>query len=341
MIFTSQFIFGPTRRFPASHAANLAVLPEGHLGFVCFRGQVEGSADNIISMQTLSGDGTWSRPRVVVDDPEGAAGNAVLMPLPDGRVALFYVLSHVEPAGRWANSLIYFRFSEDNGKTWGERRALTEEFGFLCRQPGLILANGEWLLPAYDNRVGSAQSPGIGCHEGSVWVSADSGKNWRRYGRMAADAGTAQPSVVEIRPGHLRAWLRTRNFWNGENPAWAFIYRSESFDNGRNWTRPQPTLLPNNNSSIQVCRLKSGALALVYNHQSGRMRSPLNIALSYDNGENWPVMREIEPFSPEGNEYSYPAIAQTPDGLIHVAYTYLRTHMKHVVVDQEWIEAAC
>jgi predicted neuraminidase len=97
--------------------------------------------------------------------------------------------------------------------------------------------------------------------------------------------------------------------------------------------------LPNNNSSIQVRRLSSGALALVYNHQSGRTRSPLNISLSYDDGETWPVMREIEPFSPEGHEYSYPALAQTPDGTIHIAYTYRRTHMKHVAVDQEWIEA--
>jgi predicted neuraminidase len=217
---------------------------------------------------------------------------------------------------------------------------LTEEIGFLCRQPGLILSNGEWLLPIYDNRGGARpEYAGMGGNEGSVVISNDGGRCWRRYGRMVADAGTAQPTVVELEPGHLRAWLRTRNFWNGENPAWAFIYRAESADHGRNWTRPQPTMLPNNNSSIQVRRLQSSALALVYNHQSGRIRSPLNIALSYDDGETWPVRRELEPFSPEGFEFSYPAIAQTPDGTIHVAYTWKRTHMKHVAIDQEWIEA--
>ena len=129
-----------------------------------------------------------------------------------------------------------------------------------------------------------------------AWISSDGGAHWQRYGRMVADAGTAQPAVIEVAPGHLRAWLRTRNFWNGENPAWACIYRAESHDNGRNWTRPVRTLLPNNNSSLQVICLRSGALALVYNHQAGRTRSPLNIALSYDHGDTWPVMRELEPF---------------------------------------------
>jgi predicted neuraminidase len=168
-------------------------------------------------------------------------------------------------------------------------------------------------------------------------ISSDGGLHWRRYGRMVAGAGTAQPNVIELEPGHLIAWLRSRNFWNGYNPAWAYIYRAESWDYGRNWTHPVPTGLPNNNSSMQVTRLQSGALALAYNHQQQRLRSPLNVALSDDQGETWPYCRELEPFNPDGAEFSYPAILQTPDGLIHVAYTYKRTHIKHVVVDEEWI----
>lgn len=276
MEFEAQFISEPTGRLPTCHAANLAVLADGTLAFVCFRGSREGAEDSVTVMQTLQPNGSWSEVRVVVDEPHHSAGNSVLMPIPDGRVILFYTLSYATTSV-WAHSLVHYQFSADNGRTWGPRHTLTEELGYICRNPGLILSNGEWLLPIYDNRRGGKpEYAGMGGNEGSVGISDDGGLHWRRYGRMVADAGTAQPTVVQLEPGHLRAFLRTR--------------------------------------------------------------SPLNIALSYDDGETWPVRRELEPYSPEEYEFSYPAVAQTPDGTIHVAYTYRRTHMKHVALDQQWID---
>ena len=40
------------------------------------------------------------------------------------------------------------------------------------------------------------------------------------------------------------------------------IYASRSFDDGRTWTEPEPTELPNNNSSLQMTRLMNGDLGL-------------------------------------------------------------------------------
>lgn len=338
MFYHAQFICYPTERHPSYHAANLAMLPNGKLAMVCFCGSRESAKDTVNMLFTLETDGTWSDGRAVVDEPEHASGNAVLMPVPDGRVILFYTLSYSQTMANWADSLVHYRFSEDSGETWGEAHTLTEEYGYIVRQPGVILSSGEWLLPIYDNRGGGKpEYEGMGGNEGSVFISGDGGQHWQRYGRMVAGAGTAQPNVIELEPGHLLAFLRTRNFWNGENPDWAYLYRAESWDYGRNWTHPVPTALPNNNSSMQMIRLQSGALVLAYNHQQQRLRSPLNVALSDDQGETWCFRRELEPLDPDGAEFSYPAILQTPDGLIHIAYTYKRTHMKHVVVDEEWI----
>jgi hypothetical protein len=35
----------------------------------------------------------------------------------------------------------------------------------------------------------------------------------------------------------------------------------------------------------------------------------------------------------EPGEYSYPAVIQTRDGMVHVTYTWKRLRVKHVVVD--------
>jgi len=72
---------------------------------------------------------------------------------------------------------------------------------------------------------------------------------------------------------------------------------------------------------------------LPYNHTE-RGRETLNVAVSNDgkSGEAALVL-EHQP-----GEYSYPAVIQTPDGLVHITYTYSRLSIKHVVIDPQKLD---
>ena len=61
-------------------------------------------------------------------------------------------------------------------------------------------------------------------------------------------------------------------------------------------------------------------------------RAKLNIAISKD-GKNWTDIYELE--NQTTGEFSYPAMVQTADGLIHVTYTWRRQKVKHVVLSLE------
>ncbi len=95
------------------------------------------------------------------------------------------------------------------------------------------------------------------------------------------------------------------------------------------------TSLPNPNSGIDAVTLADGRHLLVYNHTTtvagrwGGPRSPLNVAVSSD-GKKWQAALVLEN---EPGEYSYPAVIQTRDGLVHATYTWKRRRVKHVVID--------
>eukprot|EP01064_Diplonema_japonicum_P037314 TRINITY_DN8699_c0_g1_i1.p1 TRINITY_DN8699_c0_g1~~TRINITY_DN8699_c0_g1_i1.p1 ORF type:complete len:274 (+),score=33.56 TRINITY_DN8699_c0_g1_i1:734-1555(+) len=146
-----------------------------------------------------------------------------------------------------------------------------------------------------------------------------------------------QPTVVRDPESslHLIAFFRDKRA--------VFIYRSESADGGRTWSRPSPTSLPNNDSGIQATVLSSGNIALVYNPtRSGR--DPLVVSLSPDLGLSWTFTRALENTTinaTASNEYSYPSVFQAAGGSIHVSYTYLRQTIKYKILPgEEWIKKA-
>ena len=116
--------------------------------------------------------------------------------------------------------------------------------------------------------------------------------------------------------GRLQAIGRTRN---------DRIFTTESSDEGQQWTALSLLDLPNPNSGIDAVTLADGRFLLVYNHT-------LNVAVSSD-GRNWQAALVLENEGGDHPGFSYPAVIQTADGLVHVTYTWKRTRIRHVVID--------
>jgi predicted neuraminidase len=104
----------------------------------------------------------------------------------------------------------------------------------------------------------------------------------------------------------------------------------------------EPINLPNNNSGLDAVTLKDGRHLLVYNHidrsRSNDKRNQLHLAISND-GINWNAVAMLENDKNTEHEYSYPAIIQTKDGLVHITYTYKRELIKYIVVDPNKIKS--
>ena len=114
------------------------------------------------------------------------------------------------------------------------------------------------------------------------------------------------------------------------------ITQSWSEDGGRTWSRMTAAGLPNPSAGTDAITLSDGRHLLVYNHTisgdsfpSGRQM--LNVAVSKD-GKKWESVLTLEK---EEGEFSYPAVIQSSDGLVHISYTYNRQSIKHAVLDPD------
>ncbi|MBB4931123.1 putative neuraminidase [Lipingzhangella halophila] len=313
------FLPAPT---PQAHAANLMPLPNGGLGCVWFGGTQEGLPDINIWFSRLDTDATWTTPTQVSSDPHCSEQNPVLFLSPAGELWLLYTAQH---AGNQDTAEVRGRVSRDNGRNWEPARTLvpaSSTGGVFIRQPIAVLPSGRWLLPVFH-----CVRPDEGDWRGdldtsAVLVSDDQGATWNHHA-VPDSEGCVHMNIVPLQDGTLLALFRRRQADT--------IHQSRSTD-GKHWSAPVPTELPNNNSSIQAQALHDGRIALVFNASSaadatarrvslydeitsdgrtaapaptteapppgtafwGAPRAPLTLALSPDNGRTWPIRRDLE-----------------------------------------------
>ena len=307
----SEFIY-ETAPFPSCHATTVAEPTGGGLVAAWFGGTAEKNPDVGIWVSRHE-DGKWTTPVEVANGVQNDGSrypcwNPVLFQPGSGSLMLFYKVGP-SPSKWWG----MLRTSADGGRTWSAARYLPNGILGPIKNKPVQLANGNILCPT------SSEHAGWRVH---FERSTDGGATWFKTGVVndGKSIGAIQPSILFLGGDRLLALGRTQQ---------KHIFQIRSDDAGRTWSEMKLTALPNPNSGTDAVTLRDGRHLLVYNH-TARGRSPLNLAVSRD-GMTWEAALVLED-EPKA-EFSYPAIIQTRDGLIHLTYTWKRQRVRHAVID--------
>jgi len=317
-ILVDEFIYEKAS-YPECHASTIAETPKGMVA-AWFGGTKERNPDVCIWVSRQV-DGKWTEAQNVANGIQSdtlryPTWNPVLYQIPGGELLLFYKIG--PSPSTWKG---FMRTSADNGKSWSAQKALPEGFLGPIKNKPVLLKDGTLLCPT------STEGKGWQVH---FEATKDWGKTWTMIGPINGEKDelkAIQPSILFHPDGKLQALCRSQN---------RAILSTWSSDQGKTWSKLEPTSLPNNNSGTDAVTLKDGRQLLVYNHvlppgkEVKGARTPLNVALSKD-GKTWYAAAVLEdsPIS----QYSYPSVIQTKDGLVHIVYTWRRERIKHVVID--------
>ena len=302
---------------PQCHAST---IEETETGLVAswFGGTHEKNPDVGIWISRYEESG-WSVPVELADGAQSdtlryPCWNPVLFQPRDGPLMLFYKVGP-HPNNWWGMLMT----SQDGGKSWSKPERLPDGILGPIKNKPVQLRNGDILCPS------STEDQGWRVH---FEITSDLGRTWETVGPIndGNDFAAIQPTILIHEDGSLQTLCRT--IQKG-------ITESRSLDNGRTWSVMQSTGLPNPNSGIDGVTLADGRHLLVYN-RSTEARTPLNVAVSID-GKEWTDVLTLEN---DSGRYSYPAVIQSRDGMVHITYTYNRVAIKHVVVDPSAIKPA-
>lgn len=318
-VVTREFIY-EAAPFPSCHASTIVEPTGGGLVAALFGGSHEKNPDVCIwvSRKEISG---WTVPQEVAngvqaDGTRHPTWNPVLFQPKDGPLLLFYKVGP-SPDTWWGE----LRTSSDGGRSWSAAKRLPNGILGPIKNKPIQLADGTILSPS--SFEGLNPPPTWQAH---IERSTDGGATWTKHAVPVEEQspGAIQPSILKHSDGSLQALGRSKG---------GRIFTTTSTDGGKSWSKLALTNLPNPNSGTDAVTDGQGRHWLVYNH-TPKGRSPLNLASSRD-GQVWEAALVLEN---EPGEYSYPAIIQTSDGLLHVTYTWKREKIRHVVIDPKKLE---
>lgn len=321
---SEEFIFTEAP-FKQCHASSIVETNAG-LVTAWFGGTEEAENDVGIWLSRNKGAG-WNEPKEVANGVQHSkkrypCWNPVLFQPRNGPLMLFYKVGPDET--EWWGELL---LSYDGGRRWRDKQRLPEDILGPIKNKPIQLSDGSILSPSSIEYYKIQNNDTSEVWQTHLELTSDMGKTWKKIGPLndGKDFNVIQGSLLSYPNGKMQILCRTEHARR--------IYQSWSDDQGNTWHPWSPTELPNPNSGTDAVMLADGRALLVYNHTTsdGRDRNYLNVAVSED-GKKWYAAFVLE--NQKGNyEFSYPAVIQTSDGLVHITYTWNREKIKHVALD--------
>ena len=283
---------------------------------------------------------TWTKKDVKIIEQEGEMNvmSVSLLRLQNGEIALFYLIKNSE-----TDCMPVLRISNDEAKTWSDPiPCITDSKGYFVLNNNRViqLKNGRLLLA-----VAKHHGPGESGFSqiGRIWsyFSDDNGRSWKSGLEIPNPDAivTQEPGVVELKNGDILMFMRTKS---------GVQYFSYSKDKGETWSSVEPGNIKSPCSPASITRIPStGDLMLVWNDKDlnpffkdGKNtwineRTPLNIAISKDEGKTWINEKTLED-NPEGS-FCYPAVIYLDNEILLSYFNWTTVGSTIIRFDVNWL----
>jgi len=277
----------------------------------------------------------------------------------DGKGTIYH-FNGLSAAATWGNLALILRTSTDSGATWSRARLIASEHGLRhqCVESVIQAQDGSIILPCDAVTGGSGGT--------AIHISRDGGKTWTdpgetrpapkfEAGQTGAWIAGIHAGVVQLKNGRLMAFGRGDSI-DGKMPM------SISSDMGQNWTYGASPFPPiGGGQRLVLTRLKEGPIFLAsfagemkLKDAAGKERSVTGLyaALSFDEGQTWPLRRLITDDGPgrqapttdgrpftlsatSAEPHGYLSVCRTPDGVIQLISSW-----NHYAFNLAWLKTA-
>jgi len=254
----------------------------------------------------ISSDGgrSWGRPFVLQENTSelGRMGPPTLLRLQNGDIGFFSA-----ELNSYSNFSFFFKRSRDEGKTWSAPVVVTPKPGYYIMNNHRVIQLKSGRLLAPFSHIPDIKRSKEFAWEGVCHYSDDNGATWHegkgrvrildtKFDEFGLLTGVQEPGLIELKDESVMMIIRNQH---------QRIFKSYSHDAGETWSKPEPIeqlIAPV--SPATIMRVPStGDLAIVWNY-SPRLRTPLAIAISRDEGKTWGNINFLEV-----GYYSYSYIA--------------------------------
>lgn len=299
----------------------LALMPDGKLICTFLSGGKQEPENGNVTLKVMSTDGGrhWSDPEVLFYHRARAAYTTEIFT--GGEHPKMFVHTYAAES-RYREICTFVSETIDNGETWSDPISFPGPFAHVNTRQGILLSDGNWLFPVYwqevDRKWDWEQIP----TENSIhmdWpsvcgvlLSEGAGVHMQCYGELRSkEYPLMENACIELEKEHIAMLIRAE----GCN----FLYRSDSYDNGKHWSPAGLCNIPSVSSKFVLKKYKDKIL-LIHNAVQGegmQSRTGLSIWVSEDNMQSW---NRRYPLVKEGVIMFYPhAAVDEQKGILYLA----------------------